>query len=138
MKFISVLALVCGSTAFQIDASGFAWMREAEKKHARAAMVALPSLALIASATGGDPVPWLNSQPAATQLFFYSSAGILETLNLRRVGEGFALKEGEVPGRTLPWVPEVPTSLDALEDTVGRTAMIVVAATLASSAAGVL
>ena len=110
----------------------FDWLREAEKKHARVAMIAAPSLATIALATGDDPVPWLNQQPAMTQLLFYSTAGLLESLNLRRFDPGFKLRVGETPGRLLDTAPN-RTNLDVLEDNVGRLAMLGVTSNLLSS-----
>lgn len=99
------------------------WLREAEKKHARAALVALPVLTGLSTVTP-DPVSWLNSQPASTQLLFYAGAAVLETWNLRRLDKGFALKEDELPGNVLG-CREAPT-LDVLEDIAGRSAMMVV------------
>ena len=131
---LSLLVLPAVAAAFSVDASNLAWMREAEKKHARAAMVALPSLMVIASATGEDPVPWLNAQPAATQLGFYAAVGTLEALNLRRLDRGFALKPGEVPGRVFPWVAEDSgAALHTIEDEVGRVAMLATAGVLLGS-----
>ena len=127
-----LLLLRTATAAFFVDASNLAWMREAEKKHARAAMVALPSLMLIASATGEDPVPWLNAQPAATQLGFYAAVGTLEALNLRRLDRGFALKPGEIPGRVLPWA-DADAALHTIEDEVGRVAMLATAGVLLGS-----
>lgn len=130
LPLCSVLLLLLPAAAF--DARGLVWMREAEKKHARAAMVALPSLMLIASATGEDPVPWLNAQPAATQLGVYAAVGALEALNLRRLDRGFALKPGEVPGRVFPWV-DAGAALHTIEDEVGRVAMLATAGVLVES-----
>ena len=132
MQSLCLLLLPAVATAAFVDASTLTWMREAEKKHARAAMVALPSLMLIASATGEDPVPWLNAQPAATQLGFYAAVGMLEALNLRRLDRGFALKPGEVPGRVFPWV-EADATLHTIEDEVGRVAMLATAGVLLGS-----
>ena len=110
----------------------YMWRREAEKKHARVALLAAPSLAIIAVATGDDPCMWLNSQPLSTQLPFYGTAALLEILNLRRIDEGFTLKDGEVPGRLLPIKSDIST-LETIEDNLGRLAMIGVASILTSS-----
>lgn len=100
------------------------WLAEAEKKHGRVAMTALPALAKIAAATGQDPVPWLNQQPAMDQLFFYATAGVLESVNLRRFGPGFSLKDGETPGKFLRSADDPPPLLSAVEDAAGRAAML--------------
>lgn len=111
----------------------YTWLREAEKKHGRVALLAAPSLAVIALATGQDPVPWLNAQPVATQLVFYSLAGGAEAFNLRRLDKGFKLKPGEVPGRLLPVTNATVANLEGLEDGAGRIAMLATAMTLAVS-----
>lgn len=100
------------------------WMREAEKKHGRVAMLSLPTLAAISMANHGmDPGPWLNAQPVSTQLVFYSTAGLLESANLRRFGKGFTLKEGETPGQL--WGESLPpSSLETVEDWSGRVGML--------------
>lgn len=131
------MMLLSSSTSFSLPKAGtpqFTWLQEAEKKHGRAALVAAPSLAILAMATGDDPVPWLNHQPVETQLAFYSVMGLLESFNLRRIDKGFTLKEGEVPGRLLPITSDI-TTLNVIEDVAGRACMLGVAATLASSAA---
>ena len=110
------------------------WFREAERKHGRVAMLAVPSLAAIALATGDDPVPWLNTQPVPTQIYFDAAAGLLETANLRRIERGFQLKDGEIPGKLLP-VANVPPALQSVEDTVGRVAMLLAACAFAASVA---
>ena len=131
-----IFSFVTATAAFNIAPSPgtkeFTWLREAEKKHSRVALLAAPTLATIAMVTGDDPVPWLNSQPLTDQLIFYSVAGCLESFNLMRFDKGFTLKEGEEPGRLLPIRSDLKT-LDAIEDTTGRVAMVAVAATLAAS-----
>ena len=135
---IALLLLVSSFLATpKVDTPQYKWIKEAEKKHGRAALVAAPSLALIAMATGDDPVPWLNHQPVDTQLTFYSVIGLLESLNFRRIDKGFTLKEGEKPGRLPPVTSDNP-SLNMVEDLAGRVAMLGVTATLASSAAHTL
>lgn len=98
------------------------WTKEAEKKHARVAMLAFPTLAVLSSVTGSDPVVWLNHQPVETQIMAYSLAGTLESVNLSRLGKGFSLKDGEAPGKLVPW--DVNPDLDTAEDIVGRVAML--------------
>lgn len=109
------------------------WVKEAEKKHSRVALLAVPSLMSIAAMTGEDPVSLLNSQPASTQLVFYATAGLFETLNLRRFDKGFTLKQGEEPGKLLPL--EASSELDAAEDWAGRLAMLAAAGYFAATLA---
>ena len=126
MRALSValtIALCEGFTAPGVKPFSDRWVREAEKKHARVALLAVPALVTIASATGQDPVQFLNAQPATTQILFYSAAGLLETLNLRRFDKGFDLKPDEVPGKLLP--VRSSAVLDGAEDALGRVAMVV-------------
>ena len=97
------------------------WLREAEKKHSRVALLAVPSLLAIRAATGDDPVGWLNQQPVASQLIFYATAGILESYNLRRF-DGLDLKADQLPGKLLPF--EASAEWHAAEDGAGRAAML--------------
>ena len=137
LMFASSVAAFSFPSVPKVDTPQYKWLQEAEKKHGRAALVAAPSLAIIAMATGEDPVPWLNHQPAATQLTFYSVVGILESFNLRRIDQGFTLKSDEKPGRLLPIRSDLP-GLNKTEDYAGRVAMLIAAATIASSAAHAL
>lgn len=137
LMFVSSVAAFSFPSVPKADTPQYKWLQEAEKKHGRAALVAAPSLAIIAMATGEDPVPWLNHQPGETQLTFYSVVGLLESLNLRRIDKGFTLKSDEKPGRLLPIRSDVP-SLNRVEDYAGRIAMLIAAATIASSAAHTL
>lgn len=107
---------------------------EAEKKHGRVALLAVPSLMTIAAMTGEDPVQFLNQQPVATQLCFYSAAGLLETLNLKRFDAGFKLKDGEEPGKLLPL--RASEKLHNIEDWSGRVAMLLAAAYFANTLSG--
>ena len=108
------------------------WLKEAEKKHGRVAILSIPALIAISGSNHGiDPVPWLNSQPVDTQLFFYSTAGVFEAFNLRRFGKGFTLKEGEVPGKLFN-VTARP-NLELVENVVGRAAMVISAGILFTS-----
>lgn len=127
MKLIFAL-LLSSVSAFHLSPG---WIKEAEKKHARVALLAAPSLALIALATGDDPTGWLNAQPLSTQIPFYGTATMLETLNLRRFDKGFTLKEGEIPGKLLPI--DASETLEGMEDNLGRLAMIGVTGVLLSS-----
>ena len=127
-----LLLVLTTASAFSIPTTTSPWVREAEKKHGRVAMLAVPSLALLAMLNdGADPVPWLNAQPESTQLVFYASAAALESLNLRRFEDLFALKPGEEPGKLLP--VEASETWHNAEDYVGRVSMLVATSILASS-----
>lgn len=131
---LAVLSLVPNTMAFGGSSTPFtsAWLREAEKKHGRVAILAVPALATISATNGGiDPVPWLNDQSSAAQLMFYASAGILESFNLRRFNANFALRDGEVPGQL--WDVNVPAGVDHAEDFAGRFAMLAATAMFVSS-----
>ena len=110
------------------------WVAEAEKKHGRAALVAVPALVGLGALTDA-PVDWLNAQPASVQAGFYAGAAILEAANLRRLDRGFALRAGEVPGKVLPGPPP-PETLERLENGAGRAAMLVAVGWLAASLRG--
>ena len=127
MRVFSLLVFLGTCTAFTPTTTPLkpftkGWVKEAEKKHSRVALLAVPSLMTIAAMTGDDPVQFLNNQPLATQLFFYSAAGALESLNLKRFDKGFKLKDGEEPGKLLPL--EASEQLHAVEDWAGRLAML--------------
>lgn len=102
----------------------YKWLLEAEKKHGRVAMIAVPALARIAMITGMEPVTWLNHQPVESQLIFYSVSGILETFNLRRFGKGFTLKEDEAPGKLFKGAATPSPGLEFMENNAGRIAML--------------
>ena len=110
------------------------WMRECEIKHGRVAMLALPTLVAIQQVTGEDPLPWLNAQSVDAQLVTYATAAGLEgALSLPRLGpRPFTLREGETPGKLFRWTPTPSAGLVSLEDAVGRGAMLLAAAALAS------
>lgn len=132
---LTVLLLLASASAYRLTpgTSRFDWYREAEKKHARVALLAAPSLAILSAVTP-HPVQWLNEQPVETQLTFYSVAAVLETVNLRRIERGIKLRDGETPGRVFPFLPEPSETLDALEDGAGRVAMLACAMVLAAQA----
>jgi hypothetical protein len=111
-----------------------AFVREAEIKHGRVAMLALPTLAAIAAATGDDPVRFLSHQPADVQAAVFAGAGALEGVTFARLGPEFSLKDGVVPG-ALWRVPHTPAAVRA-EDLAGRAAMVAAAAAIAGSLVG--
>lgn len=105
------------------------FVREAELKHARVAIAALPTLALIATTTHHNPVTFLSEQSLDVQLAWFSGIGTLEALSLRRFGPDFTLKPGVEPGHypPLPCPPERDIEL-----AVGRPAMLAATAALIS------
>ena len=108
-----------------------AFVREAEVKHGRVAMLALPTLAAIAAATGDDPVRFLSQQPPDVQAAVFASAGTLEGLTFARLGPRFSLRDGVTPGKL--WEAPHPPAAARAEDLAGRAAMIAAAATIAGS-----
>ena len=98
------------------------FVRDAEKKHGRVALLALPTLGAIAQLTGENPVTYLSNQPVNTQLEFFAIAAAFESLTLRRLGPQFSLKKNVVPGNIYPFSPNA--KLDTLEDWAGRCAML--------------
>lgn len=104
---------------------GGSWIKEAEKKHGRAAMVALPTLALLVANGVNDPVNWLNVQPAETQLAFYSLCGALESINLRRMDYPFKMKPDAEPGQVIPNRLPPLSLLAKTEDAASRMAMCI-------------
>jgi hypothetical protein len=126
MRIFSLLFVLGTCAAFTtptpLNPFSNGWVKEAEKKHSRVALLAVPSLMTISAMTGDDPVQFLNNQPLATQLIFYSTAGALESLNLKRFDKGFKLKDGEEPGKLLPL--QANERLHNVEDWAGRLAML--------------
>lgn len=106
-----------------------AFVREAEIKHGRVALLALPALAAVAAATGADPVRYLSMQPVPAQLAFFAAAGTLEGVTFARLGPAFSLREDAVPGKL--WDVPHPPALAHAEDAAGRAAMLAAAAVLA-------
>ena len=105
-----------------------AFVRDAEIKHGRVALLALPALAAVA-ATGADPVRYLSMQPVPAQLAFFAAAGTLEGVTFARLGPAFSLREDVVPGQL--WDVPHPPALAHAEDVAGRAAMLAAAAVLA-------
>lgn len=99
------------------------FIKEAEKKHGRIALLALPTLSTIASITGENSVTWLSCQPMETQLIFFSVVGALETVYLDRFKGTFDLKDEVIPGN-FPPLPVPGKSMDFVENTFGRLAML--------------
>lgn len=105
-----------------------AYVRDAERKHGRVALLAIPTLVAISTV---DPAPasYLARQPVDTQVLFFSLVGILEAASLSRLGPKYSLR---VPPGTYPPLKPRP-SLDAIEDGAGRAAMLGVSTFLVTS-----
>lgn len=110
---------------FNVD-SGF--VREAELKHARVALLAVPTLGIMSSMGIEEPVKWLSTQPLDTQLGFFSTAALVESASLARLGPNFSLKDGLVPGN---FFNDKNVTVD-LELMSGRVAMLAAAGILVS------
>lgn len=102
------------------------FIAEAEFKHARVAMVAVPSLALISALTTHDPVTFLSDQPIDVQLACFAGFGTLEAASLSRLGPLFTLRPDVTPGVFPPLSPSSQKLIDA-ELQTGRVAMLAVA-----------
>lgn len=99
------------------------YVQDAERKHGRVALLALPALAAIAT-FDPHPVTYLSRQPVDAQLLFFAVAGVAEAASLSRLGPRFTLR---VPPGVYPPLRAMP-SLDAVENTAGRAAMLAVTA----------
>ena len=134
--FLVLLFSIVPTNGFQImpTPERYRWLQEAESKHGRAAMVAVPTLFALQSFTGQDPVSWLNAQPLITQCVFYASAAAAEVPSLKRLDKGFRIKEGLTPGKLIETA--TPTELaTTCEKNLGRLAMLVTTLFFASSIA---
>jgi hypothetical protein len=58
--------------------SDMTWLKAAEKKHSRVALLALPTLFALTQSGIDDPVSFLSSQPVSTHIDFFTISGILE------------------------------------------------------------
>ena len=118
-----MLLLACGAGAFKVTTS---WKQEAEKKHGRTAMLAVPALLALGASGVEEPVRWLSQQPVDTQAEFFAAACLVEAaFGLARLDYGFTLKEEVEPGVYPPLTPPDNPQLDAAETNVGRAAMLV-------------
>jgi hypothetical protein len=130
-RVVAMLLLACGADAFHVSTS---WKQEAEKKHGRVAMLAVPALIALGANGAEAPVRWLSQQPVETQTEFFAAAGLVEAaLGLPRLGYNFTLKEGVEPGVYPPLAPPDNPQLDAAETDVGRIAMVVAAGAMAQT-----
>jgi hypothetical protein len=107
------------------------FVRESEFKHARVALLAAPTLALLGATGVEEPTAWLSSQPYDVQTTFFAVAGLVETTSIARLGPRFSLKPDLVPGNYFS-----NRSVDAtVELTAGRAAMLAAAGLLATGVA---
>lgn len=132
VRRVLLLLLAGGTASLHV---GSAWQKEAEKKHGRVAMLAVPALLALGAGGVEEPVRWLSQQSVDTQAVFFSASAVLEAATgLPRLGYGFALKPGVAPGIYPPLGPPTERA-DRIETALGRAAMLTAAAMLA---AGVL
>jgi len=129
-----MLPVTCALATFaalQLPPAGA--LREYELKHARVAMLAVPTLGAL-TAQGLPAVQWLSMQPPDFQLEWFALAGLLEAgATLPRFQGTLELRPEVEPGRFPPLGPGTPAAATA-ELAVGRTAMLAATAWLASAA----
>lgn len=116
--WLCLVTAVCG--ALQLPT----YLYETEKKHARVAMLALPSLVALRAQGVDVPAAWLATQPLDVQIDFFSAAAITEAaFTLPRYNDtSFKLRDDIVPGK---FVNTDPSALvDDLETSVGRASML--------------
>lgn len=107
-----------------------AFVRDAEFKHGRVALVSGAVLSVLSEHGFAHPTAALAQAPVATQLLFFSALGVVEALvYLPRLSYTFSLKPGVVPGRVLPKnVVSTNALVEELELTAARGAMLFVLA----------
>lgn len=103
-----------------------AFVRDAEIKHGRVALVSGTVLASLASAGIEHPTAVLSQCPNDAQLVFFSAIGMAEAATyLPRLSSMFSLRDDAVPGEVIPRVKAEPW-LTGVELNVSRVAMIAV------------
>ena len=107
------------------------FVKEAEFKHARVALLSLPALAALSAAGADEPVKWLSQQSFDTQASFFADTGVIEAFSLARLGSRFSLKDGLEPGNVLR-LSNVSNSFVDCELYAGRAAMLGAAYVIAS------
>ena len=102
------------------------FVKDAEIKHGRVALVSGAVLASLASAGIEHPTAALSQSPLDAQLMFFSAIGVAEAATyLPRLSYKFSLRDGVVPGELIPRVKAEPW-LARLELNVSRVAMMTV------------
>lgn len=103
-----------------------AFVRDAEIKHGRVAMVSGTVLASLTAAGIDHPTAALSHCPVDAQVLFFSAIGIAEAATyLPRLSSMFSLRDDAVPGELIPRVTAEPW-LSRMELNVSRVAMITV------------
>ena len=129
MRLALALGLLSATEAFRPPQK---FLLDAEKKHARVALLALPTLVALGASGIDTPTSWLASQAASTQLEFFAGAGAVEAAcSLPRFKERFELRDNVEPGRFFGLGPG-SDELNAAEDLAGRAAMMATIAYMAT------
>ena len=121
--YLSFAQAFVPKTVYRIARMDKGFIKEAEFKHARVALLSLPALAALSASGVDEPVRWLSQQPLETQLMFFGVAGAIESLSLARLGPNFSLKSDLAAGNVLR-LSNVSSSFISSELFVGRAAMI--------------
>lgn len=115
-------ALVVPTTPPKVPSE--AYVRDAEIKHGRVALVSGAVLASLASTGIEHPTAALSQCPIDVQLMFFSLIGITEAATyLPRLSSKFSLRDGVVPGELIPLV-KAGSWLTQIELNVSRVAML--------------
>lgn len=131
MRTIQTLLLVVSTShAFIVPSPSYpkipseAFVRDAEIKHGRVALVSGTVLASLASMGVEYPTAALSQCPIDAQLIFFSLIGMTEAVTyLPRLSSKFSLRDGVVPGELIPRVKAEPW-LARFELNVSRVAMM--------------
>ncbi len=103
-----------------------AFVKDAEIKHGRVALVSGAVLTALAFAGLEHPSTALAHSSIETQIEFFSAIGIAEAATyLPRLSSMFSLRDGVVPGKFIPGVNAKP-GLTRIELNVSRCAMLTV------------
>lgn len=117
-------ALVVPTTPPKVPSDAF--VRDAEIKHGRVALVSGTVLASLASMGVEHPTAALSQCPIDAQLIFFSLIGMTEAVTyLPRLSSKFSLRDGVVPGELIPRVTAEPW-LARFELNLSRVAMMTV------------
>lgn len=134
-RFLVMLLSLLQSSAFTVSSisklfknADPKFVQESEFKHARVALLAVPTLLTMNAFGIEEPVKWLSTQDPNTQLTFFGSVGLVEAISLNRLGSNFFLKEDVTPGVFFSNVTKVNTEVELAS---GRIAMLVAASMLA-------